>query len=70
MKYRDTPFVHVLPFRWTPSAIWELLCFLFEAFVPGPQFLQQRYGKIRFWPLHYLRRAGNAIKQLLAFSSK
>ena len=23
MKYRDTPFVHVLPWRWTPAHFWE-----------------------------------------------
>ncbi len=68
MRYKDTPFVRILPFRWEPASVWQSLCFLFEAFVPGPQFLVHRYGQTRFWPLLYVKRAGNSIRQLLAFS--
>jgi len=67
MKYHPSPLGRLVPIRWTPKGLWETAAFLFEAFVPGPRFLEHRYGKTRFWPLLYLRRARNAIKQFAGF---
>ncbi len=67
LKYHVTPLGRLLPIRWTPKGLWETVGFLFEAFVPGPKFLEHRYGKTRFWPVLYLRRARNAMKQLADF---
>lgn len=70
MKYHPSPLGRLVPIRWTAKGLWETAGFLFEAFVPSPQFLEYRYGKTRFWPMLYLRRTGNAIKQLAGFLSK
>lgn len=67
LKYHITPLGRLLPIRWAPKGLWETAAFLFEAFVPGPRFLEHRYGKTRFWPLLYLRRASNALKQFAGF---
>ncbi len=66
-KYHVTPLGRLLPIRWTPKGLWETAGFLFEAFVPGPKFMEHRYGKTRIWPVLYFRRAGNAFKQLAGF---
>lgn len=68
VRYQPTPLGKVLPWRWTPASVWGAMCFLCEAFIPGPQFLQRRYGQTRFWPLHYLTRMGNTVKQLVRFA--
>lgn len=67
MKYHPSPLGRLVPIRWTPKGLWETVGFLFEAFFPSPQYLQHRYGKTRFWPLHYLRRVQNTLKQFAGF---
>ena len=63
VKYHDTPWIALLPARWTPAAALMTVGYLFEAFFPSPAFLKWRYGPSRFWPLHYLYRLKNSFGQ-------
>ncbi len=63
VRYNPTPLAGLRPRRWTPAAAGRAAGRLVEAFIPGPAFLNSRYGTRRFWPLHYLQRLANTLQQ-------